>query len=164
LDGKPEIILRLSAPISEVKIWHEELKDLAVMDVEIKKHRNRRSLDSNAYLWVLCSKLAAVLRTSKDEVYLTMLERYGVFTHIIVKPQIVARVKAEWRTVKELGEVTIGGQKGIQLQCYFGSHTYDTKEMGVLIDGIVSECKELDIETLSPAELERMKNEWGKEG
>lgn len=131
------------------------------LSVEIKQHRKRRSLNANAYLWVLLGKMAEVLRTSKDELYLMMLERYGVYTHIIVKPHVVEQVKAQWRTVRELGEVIVNGQKGIQLQCYFGSSTYDTKQMSVLIDGVVSECQELGIDTLPPDEIQMMKNQWG---
>jgi len=131
------------------------------LSVEIKQYRKRRSLNANAYLWVLLGKMAEVLRTSKDELYLMMLERYGVYTHIIVKPHVVEQVKAQWRTVRELGEVTVNGQKGIQLQCYFGSSTYDTKQMSVLIDGVVSECQELGIDTLPPDEIQMMKNRWG---
>lgn len=129
---------------------------------ELKEKRKHRSLDSNAYLWVLLDKLAAAIGIDKDELYLQVLERYGVFTHLIVKSAVVDRVKAEWRTVRELGEVTVNGQSGIQLQCYFGSSTYDTKEMARLIDGVVSECREVGIETMTPAELERMKAEWGR--
>ncbi len=131
------------------------------LSVEIKQYRKRRSLNANAYLWVLLGKMAEVLRTSKDELYLMMLERYGVYTHIIVKPHVVEQVKAQWRTVRELGEVIVNGQKGIQLQCYFGSSTYDTKQMSVLIDGVVSECQELGIDTLPPDEIQMMKNQWG---
>ena len=104
--------------------------------------------------------MAEVLHQDKWNIYLEMLGRYGVFTHIIVKPNVVDKVKEEWRTVKELGEVCVNGTIGIQLQCYFGSSTYNTKEMSVLIDGVVSEAKEMGIETLSPAELERMKAAW----
>lgn len=50
---------------------------------------------------------------------------------------------------------------GIQLQCYYGSHTYNTKEMSRLIDGVVTSCNELGIETLPPVELKRMKEQWG---
>lgn len=131
------------------------------LSVEIKHHRKRRSLDANAYLWVLLGKMAEVLRTDKDEIYLMMLERYGVYTHIIAKPHVVEQVKAQWRTVRELGEVIVNGQKGIQLQCYFGSSTYDTKQMSVLIDGVVSECQELGIDTLPPDEIQDLKNRWG---
>ena len=107
-------------------------------------------------------KIAEVLHTTKDEVYLEMLSRYGVFTHIIVKPNVVDRVKAEWRTVRELGEVTINGKTGIQLQCFFGSSTYDSKEFSVLLDGVIHEAEELGIETLGQAEADRMIKEWGK--
>jgi hypothetical protein len=137
--------------------------------VEIKQFFNRRSLDANAYMWVLLSELANEMnkdkpekKYTKDELYLLMLERYGVFTHIVVKPNVVDRVKEEWRTVRELGEVTIKGQTGIQLQCFFGSSTYDTAEMARLIDGVVSECKELGIETMTPQELALLKQEWGR--
>ena len=43
-----------------------------------------------------------------------------------------------------------------------GSSEYDTKEMSHLIDGLVSECKEMGIETLPPEELERMMAAYGK--
>lgn len=159
---QPEIILSTKGRVEQEV---EELQQLIgkgkELRVEIKQHRHRRSLDANAYLWVLLSKMAAVLHTTKDELYLQMLDRYGVFTHIVVKPNVVSRVKAEWRTVRELGEITINGQTGVQLQCYFGSSTYDSKEMSVLIDGVVSECKELGIETIPPEELQSMKESWG---
>lgn len=131
------------------------------LTIEIKQYKPKRSLDANAYLWVMLQKMAEVLKTSKDELYLEVLGRYGVFTHIIVKPKVVDRVIEEWRTVKNLGEVTVNGTTGIQLQCYFGSSTYDTKEMSVLIDGIVNECKELGIDTLSTEEIKKMKERWG---
>lgn len=131
------------------------------LKVHADKYREKRSLDANAYMWVLLQKMAEALKSSKDELYIEVLERYGVFTHIIVKPRAVERIKEEWRTVRDLGEVTVNGEKGIQLQCYFGSSTYDTKEMSVLIDGVISECKELDIETLPPDEIRIMKERWG---
>ena len=132
------------------------------LSIKAVKHRNKRSLHANAYCWVILQKIAEVLHQDKWNVYLEMLGKYGVFTHIIVKPNVVDKVKEEWRTVKELGEVSVNGMTGIQLQCYFGSSTYNTKEMSVLIDGIVYEAKELGIETLPPEELERMKIEWNQ--
>lgn len=129
--------------------------------LEIKQKRKERSLNANAALWVLLGEMAAKLRTSKDELYLEMLSRYGVFTHVVVKPNVVERVKAEWRTVRELGEVTINGQKGIQLQCYFGSSTYDTQEFTRLLDGVISEAGELGITLISDADRALMLEEWG---
>lgn len=159
--GKAEIVL--STDLSKVDI--ALLKDIIAkgkeLSVEIKQFRQKRSLDANAYMWVLLSKLAAELNADKDDLYLIMLERYGVFTHIIVKPGVADKVKQEWRTVRELGEVTINGKVGVQLQCFFGSSLYDSKQMATLIDGVVYECKELGIETMTEQEISGLKSSWG---
>jgi len=159
--GKAEIILSTDQQINISPLKEVVAKGKALA-VEIKQYRQKRSLDANAYLWVLMQKIAEAVNSNKDEVYLQMLERYGQFTHIVVKPHMVDKVKQEWRTVRELGEVTVNGKTGIQLQCYFGSSTYDAKEMSVLIDGVVSECKEMGIETMTPDEIARLKDEWGR--
>lgn len=152
------LLLRAERP-QVAKEFVQKKKDRPYI-AEIKEYRERRSQDANAYAWVLMGKIAEALHTTKDEVYLKMLGRYGVFTHLVVKPAVVERVKQEWNIVKELGEVTINGTTGIQLQCYFGSSTYDTKEMARLIDGIVSECEEMEIETMTPDELAILKDRW----
>ncbi len=139
---------------------YPKLKLFQKLKIEIKKFREHRSKDANAYMWTLLQKMAVKLNTSKDDLYLDMLGKYGVFTHIIAKPKAVERVKKEFRTVRDLGEVTVNGVTGIQLQVYYGSSTYDTLEMSVLIDGLVNECKDLDIETLPPEELRIMKERW----
>ena len=164
--GKPELTLSLTCSRQEIAAELQELKGVLekgkLLDVEVKQHRNRRSLDANALLWKMCTEIAAVLRSTKDEVYLQMLERYGVFTHIIVKQEAVERIKQEWRTVRVLGEVTVNGKTGIQLQCYYGSHLYDSKEFSVLLDGVISEAKELGIQVINESEKQLMLQEWGK--
>lgn len=112
-------------------------------------------------MWVLLQKMAEVLHKGKDECYLDMLASYGVFTHLIVKPTVVDRMIEEWKLLRVMGDVEVNGMKGIQLQCYFGSSTYDSKQMATLLNGVVSECKDLEIETLPPEELLRMKQQWG---
>ena len=165
-DLVPEVTLTLAdsrqVVAQRVAEWQGVLTQGKRLDVNITREKKRRSLDANAYLWVLLGKMAAVLQTDKDAVYIEMLSRYGVYTHVVVKPQVAERVKQEWRTVRELGEVTVNGKVGIQLQCYFGSSSYTTAEMATLIDGVISECKDMGIETATPAELARMMGEWGR--
>ena len=141
----------------------EEFEKYLDMDIslELKKPSKKRSLDSNAYMWVLLDKIAAALKTDKEKVYLEMLERYGVFTPVVVRPAAVERLKSEWRTVKEIGPVEIGGEVGIQLLCFYGSHGYDQREMNRLISGVVNECHDLDIETMTDEELDAMNSRWG---
>lgn len=141
----------------------DEIKNCEKLSVKAEKHRERRSLDANAYAWVLLQKLAEATKTDKWSMYLECLQRYSrAFTHVIVKEAAAEKMKELYRTCIELGKVTVNGQTGIQLQVYYGSSTFDTKEMSVFIDGIVSECKELGIETLTPEELEAMKAGWDK--
>lgn len=138
----------------------DELKDSALR-IKAIKYRKKRSLNANAYAWVLLQRLAEVMHTDKNEMYLICLKRYSrSFTHIICKPQAVDAMKEMYRAVEDLGDITVGGMTGRQLRVYYGSSTFDTKEMSVFIDGIVSECKELGIETLTPHELDLMKAGW----
>ena len=62
-----------SSVISEI----ESLKNLEMLNIEAKKYRAKRSLDANAYAWVLFTKIAEVVKNSKDEIYENMLQKYG---------------------------------------------------------------------------------------
>ena len=133
-----------------------------VLSLDIKEYRKKRSLDANSYCWVLCTKMASILNTSKDEVYEEMIQRYGTLDtdgegYIIItllEKIPVERLGGHWKFVKHEGRFC----SYIKLK---GSSEMDSKEMAVLLDGIVTECKEMGIETATPNELERMKEQWG---
>lgn len=138
----------------------DEIKD-AKLNIVVKKHRNKRSLDSNAYAWVLMQKIAEQVGKSKWEVYLDMLQRYSkAFTHLIVKPNAVEAVMNMYRTTIDLGEIVVNGQRGHQLQVYFGSSTFNTDEMKVFLTGIIETAKEMGIQTETPEEIARMNATW----
>lgn len=158
-------MLQIKLPLSELSSLtsiNDDRNAEKVYAMEIKRKSKKRSLDANAFLWSVLADMADKLHTTKDELYLEMLSRYGVFTYVIVKPSVVERVKHEWRTVRELGEVTVNGQTGIQLQCYFGSSTYNSKEFSVLLNGVLDEAREMGLEYISEADKNLMLQEWGK--
>lgn len=131
------------------------------LDICIQKHRNKRSLDANAYAWVLMSKIATIQHTSKEEIYELMLKRYGFlyededgYIVVTVKKSVdMGKIDGHWLRYK-------GNEIFTSYLMIKGSSEYDTAEMSHFIDGIVSECKDLGIETLTPDELERMKAAW----
>lgn len=129
-------------------------------DVIIKPHRKKRSLDANAYAWSLINELANVMRMSKEECYLLMLKRYGQHSVVSVVEEAADTFKRSVKYCEEIGRAKLNGKQFIHIKAYAGSSTYDTREMSILIDGIVSECKELGIETMTPDQLERIKGEW----
>lgn len=125
---------------------------------DIKENREKRSLNANAYAWALIGKVADVLRASKDEVYLRMLKRYGQSELVSVISEV--DVKGYFKYYEAIGNATLQGKEFTHYRVFKGSSEYDTREMAILIDGIISEAKELEIETLPPKEVERLKELW----
>ena len=164
LEGYPEITFTLkSHPQAEIDQLNEVLSNGKDLSIEVKQYRKKRSLDANAYLWVLITQIADILRASKEEVYIDMLKRYGQREEkllSVVADAIDMVYRATNNHCCEIGESELNGKLFKHLAILIGSSQYDTKQMAILIDGIVSECKELGIETIPSQELERLKNEW----
>lgn len=134
-------------------------------DLEVKEHRNKRSLDANAYAWVLIHKLAEAMKLTPEEVYLQQIPNVGNnYTPMCVREQDVDRFRQRWMSngigwpVKDLGPSNVRGCRN--LMAYHGSSTYDTAQMSRLIDLLVQDCKQLDIETLSEEKLSLLKEGW----
>ena len=133
-----------------------------LLDISIEKHRQRRSLNANALLWQCIGELAATMRADKWDIYLLMLKRYGRYTYVCIRPQALEMLKRQWRETEVIGEIDINGQKATQVLCYYGSSTYDTKDFSVLLDGVISEMKELGIPTPMPMEVKKSLEAWEK--
>jgi hypothetical protein len=146
---------------------YDNLKE-KLLSIELKKFQKKRSIDSNSYSWVLITAIAKELSkespVTKDEIYIQMLKKYSnKCTYVIVPSyQAVESLKEIYREVEVMNEIDINGRVGIQLRLYYGSSTFDTEEMTRFIDGIVTECKDLGIETLTPSELQIMNMKWRK--
>lgn len=151
--------LRVKIP-AQAKQFAAEMQD-KLYDADLQIHREKRSLDANALFWKATTLIAEHINSDKDSVYLQLLSRYGVFTHVVVKPEAVPQFRMEYRLCEELGPVMVNGKSGIQLRCYFGSSTYDTKQMSRLIDGAISELKEMGIDFASDSDISKAKEEWG---
>lgn len=134
-------------------------------DVSIKEHRDKRSLDANAYCWVLLDKLAEVLHVHKTELYRSYIREIGGNSETVcVLSKAVDALKRGW-TKNGIGWQTeempskIPGCVNVVL--YYGSSEYDTAQMSRLIDLIVQDCKAQGIETMTPFQLDALKERWG---
>ena len=129
-----------------------------VYDVKIDKHREKRSWNANAYLWKLVSEIGNVLNKSKEEVYLQMLIDYGQSEMVSILSEI--DVKGYFKYYKLAGTSILNGKEFNHYKIYKGSSEYDTKEMSILLNGVVQEAKNLGIKTKDDIELERLVEEW----
>lgn len=143
---------------------YDKTKDKDI-SIEIKAYRERRSLNANAYFHVLVDKIAEALGESHAETHNKMIALYGQADPEIKNIIMADRIPWEKLETIHLRPTTATRlmDNGELYRVYIvmrGSHTYDTKEMARLIDGTVYEAQSIGIETLTPEELERLKNQW----
>ena len=164
--GGTWLCVKTSRPLAEQVC--EEVKDKP-QEVTIKPEKKRRSLDMNAYCWLLIGKLAAKLNLSPDEVYRSYIKDVaGNYQIVPVKAELVEKWDHLWcsghigRITVDIGPCRAENLKGYHnVISYFGSSDYDTAQMSRLIDLIVQDCKAQGIETLSDEKLAAMNEEWG---
>lgn len=167
LEGKLTITLEASG-IDVDEIF--KLSQADKLDVEIKQHREKRSLDANAYYWLLVGKIRKVTGDSNNHIHNMMLDRYGELEWMPDGTLIPFCIRDDIDYLEfpypHLKPTQKTLSKGDELYRWYyqikGSSEYNTAEMSHLIDGIVSECKEMGIETLPPEELERMMAAYDK--
>lgn len=134
------------------------------VDISISKHREKRSRDANAYFHKLAAELAEAIHESRSYVKNRLIANYGqpeildgqTVTYTTTAPPNYA-LELETPHLWLIDTNIVNGVTWYTYRVYRGSHTYNTLEMHKLIDGLVSECKAVEIEVLTPDELMRLK-------
>ena len=163
MSNKPKITLLLNERDCLNSI--ENLKD-DKLTIDIKKWRKKRSLDANSYCWVLCDRIAKELSkesiVTKEQIYKDAISQVGTFEPMIIEEKAYDNFKRIWEKqglgfiVQEVSRK----DKCIKVHCYYGSSTYDTKEMSLLIEILIELAKSLNIETKPQAELDSLLRSW----
>ena len=164
---------KINLTISVEKQYKEALEEFAsefeqgvLYNIEVKKAKDKRSNDANAYAWVLIGKLAEAMGITPIEVYRQQVLDMYTYRDGLIREEEFEAEKREWeknhkgRMLEMIGPCRT--QPGwVWARKYRSSSDYDTTEMSKFIDLIVFECKELGIETRTPAELDKLKEDWG---
>lgn len=127
---------------------------------EIKEKKQKRTLTQNSYYWSLVNQLSSVLRLDNGSCHFMMLKRYGQYEVISVLSEI--DLSGYFKYFEEFGHGTVKGKEFTHYKIYKGSSQMDSKEFAVLLDGAISECEEVGIPTLTPAEVKKLKFIEGK--
>lgn len=148
-----------------VKSEYDKLRSYDKLKIKAVRYTQRRSLDANAYFHVLVGKIADALTISKAKAKNVLICKYGQPQLLPDGSIMVYKTNAPEEFMWEQESIHAipvkYEEKATFYKIYRGSHTYDTKEMSVLIDGTVADAKELGIDTITPAELQEMKERWG---
>lgn len=129
------------------------------LSVNVDEYKEKRSRNANNYAWKLITEIGNKLRMSKDDVYLMMLKRYGQSEMVSVLASVPFGKFVKY--FEEVGESELKGKMFKHYRVYQGSSEFDTKQMSIFIDGIVSEAKDLGIPTETPEQIAKMKDLWG---
>ena len=160
-NGKAKLMLELNEKQSAMKMY-DLLNQVETLDIDIDKHREKRSLNANAYCWVLVGKIADVVGASKDEIYLAMLKKYGQTFVCKIPNRYVDQFKRSEKYWEE-HESLDAEEKAQYFRVWVGSSRYNVEEMNIFVNGIIDEAKELDIDVRTPDQIAEMMSLWESE-
>lgn len=127
------------------------------LDLDVKEHKEKRSLSANAYFHTLCHKMAAVLGTDWETVKKHLVISYGTPAERDSVPVVIRLPKGvPMESFYPYGVWVYGDSEVDEYELLKETHTMTTKEFSVLLDGTIQECKELGIETLPESEIRRL--------
>lgn len=141
--GNPEEISKYLWQLDKEKLY------------EIKEYKEKRSLSQNAYCWKLITEIANKISKSKEEVYLEMLKSYGQSEVISMLSTI--EPKGFFKYYEEIGTGIVNNKEFTHYKIFKGSSEYDSKEMSIFVDGVIQECTQLGIPTLTDEEIKSMR-------
>lgn len=162
---KPVLTFEVESNTETLFRIFEELKATEKLTVKIAKATKKRSLDANAYAWVLISRLAEKLNIPKTDIYRSAIKEIGGNSDTVCVQDKAVQSLCEGWSHNGIGWMTdtmpskIDGCTNVIL--YYGSSTYDTAQMSRLINLIVEECRLQGIETKSKEEVDSLLNQWG---
>lgn len=163
-DGEIRVVPE-NRPMARMKVGeaNELLRKNKRVAIKLDAIKQKRSLNANAYAWVLIDRIAAALGIDKVEVYRDAIRDIGGNSDVVmVANDAVDKLRAVWEA-RGLGwsvEVTDRADTASTVLLHYGSSTYDTRQMTLLIDHLVQDAKELGIETLPPDRLAGMIERW----
>lgn len=167
LKGKPKITITFNEKQSFLD-GIDDIKDCEKLAVEMKKYRPRRSLDANAYCWVLLGSLAENQGIPVNELYRHYIKQVGGNSDIVcVKNNALSHLQTAWSRcglgwVSDTFPSKFEGFTNVIL--YRGSSEFDSATMARFIDNIIYDCKAVGIDTATPEELSRLKEGWKNDG
>ena len=123
---------------------------------ELTAYIEKRSNKANRYMWELLGKLCFEMNLNPVKEYKKRVRELGIFRHWDIEKENVETFKKMW-TDKGIAWfvdiVDIESNGRIPVNAYYGSSSYNSKQMSKLIDGVVQDCQAIGIETKTPEEI-----------
>ena len=103
--------------------------------LEVTPFTKSRSLEQNKMMWSIIQTIADMTGNDIWDIYIEGLKKLDVkVEYIMALPQAEERLKEVFRAIKRVETRIINDKEMIVFKCYYGSSTFNTKEMTILID------------------------------
>lgn len=162
VDGE-DAYLCLSIPYQTARKFVGEMVPSKEYDIEIKLHREKRSLDANAYYWALCGQLACAMGEPPETVYRRHIRDIGNYETLCVQRKALESFIRTWSS-GHLGRFVETRESKLQgcvtALAYYGSSDFNRAQMAQLIDNCIQDCKVVGIETLTEREKSLLLEAW----
>jgi hypothetical protein len=155
----------LKLKTADVDARHFAYKFKSEGDWELKPKKELRSLDANAYMWVLCEKIAKAVGSTKEDIYRDAIRDVGVWRDFHMVDESEAKsMRAAWERLG-IGWVTEQvdfEQDGdhVVIRAYYGSSVYSRRQLSRVIDNLIQDAKAVGVETMPPEQLESLMRQW----
>lgn len=147
----------------------KSLKEYDQVSVRVFKLRPKRSAEANKYMWYLCNELAESLsaehvKHTKDDIYKKVIQEFGVYDEEELDIKSAIEKRKDWESkgtgwITEQVDYSEDGESLI-IRFYYGTSTYNTKQMARVIDALVQDCEAVGIDVKPPEELNKVKFSW----
>lgn len=145
----------------------EELKGLK-LKIIAKRDIKKRSLNANNYFWKLLQELCELAEIDTVEEYKRRVKELGIFRRFKIEKDNINTFKKMWTSQGvawfcEIFDTEIIGNIEFKIiNAYYGSSSFNSKQMSRLINDLVEDCKVYGIETKTPAEIKSLLESWSK--
>lgn len=135
---------------------------------EVKEVKKKRSINANNYFWKLLQELCELQDLDAIEEYKKRVKELAIFRRFRIETKDVKTFEIMWQDMGIAWFCEIADTEYISnvefkiINAYYGSSSFNSKQMSRLIDGVVQDCKAVGIETKSEAEICSLLKEWDK--
>lgn len=147
----------------------ERLSKIKLLNITMKRLFQKRSLDANRYFWKLLSEYSEEKQVDTIEEYKERVKRLGIFRQFRIEADNVNTFKKTWEFQGiawfcEINDTEFFNRIEFKIiNAYYGSSSFNARQMSRLINDLVEDCKEAEIGTKPKNEIESMLKEWENE-
>lgn len=140
--GQAVLTLTLDNPPQDLSKTCMDIRNGKRYSLKIEPYKEPKSFDQVKAIWGKIGEIADALYASKEEIYEMCLRRYGQSVAMRIPKEALGTIEGLFKLVDVKEE---RDDKTVFVKAYKGLSQLSTDEASRLLEGVLSECKEVGI-------------------